>query len=87
MEEIINSSSGGGEKSCQSLKYHLRQSIDFGVISLELSYCDNMGLVQGCTFMDPIGLKAHQGLHYAAYEGGEVVGRWLMPGEGFVNEF
>eukprot|EP00983_Pelagomonas_calceolata_P065724 1148706-Pelagomonas_calceolata.AAC.4 len=28
----------------------------------------------------------HQGLHHAGYQGGEVVGRWYMQGEGFMDD-
>eukprot|EP00967_Tisochrysis_lutea_P121993 scaffold201504_cov19-Tisochrysis_lutea.AAC.1 len=46
-----------------------------GRLTRALSYCGDMSLTGGCKLMDPNDSKAHQGLHYAGYEGAEVCWR------------
>jgi hypothetical protein len=44
-----------------------------------------MGIAWAGEFVDSIDSKAHEGLHYAGHEGGEVVGGRFMQGECLVN--
>ena len=44
-----------------------------------------MGVAWAGKFVDPIDSKAHEGLHYAGHEGGEVVRGRFMQGECFIN--
>eukprot|EP00967_Tisochrysis_lutea_P025684 scaffold29666_cov15-Tisochrysis_lutea.AAC.1 len=92
MEDVLNSSAGGRLTRAASLLSATSKSSTFhlalilGVFSLEQSYCDDMSLTRVYKLMDTTDSEAHQGLHYASYEGGEVVGSWFTQGEGFMDE-
>ena len=76
---------GHVDQSCKSVECYFTFCVNLRVFGLELSNCYHMGIAWAGEFVDSIYSKAHEGLHYAGHEGGEVVRGWFMQRECFVN--